>query len=60
MCSCLVKRNPKEDTVLEMMLVACLLSLDPIFNRLTPLVIVKLVDAYLCKCFWCVFLWGIL
>lgn len=43
--------NPKEDTVSELMLGACLLSLDPIFNRLTPLIIVKLVDVYLCKGF---------
>lgn len=50
--------NPKEDMVPELMLGACLLSLDPIFNRLTPLIIVKLVDAYLCKGFWCVFMRG--
>lgn len=45
-------------TVPEMMLVVSLLSLDIIFNSLTPLVTVNVLDLY--KEFWCVFMWGTL
>lgn len=55
MCS---QHYSKEDTVPEMMLVASLLSLDMIFDSLTPLVTVKVLD--LCREFWCVFMWGTL